>query len=118
MVTGKAEPWDSETPYFSVALLGAGLILGLVQPRRQLLHWCGVVLGQLAWQVAFLPLGPLMVVGVLFLLLWSLLALGGSALGSAIRWLASTLAPGRRDRGPSARRLPAGTATDDSSRGD
>ena len=94
-LTGKAEPWDSETRYFVTALSSAGLALGLVQPKRAFQHWLGVILGQLAWEIVALGAGPLFVVGLLLLPLWSLPTMLGSLLGSSIRWLVSRLARNR-----------------------
>lgn len=104
-VTGKPEPWDADTPYLSIALACAGLALGLVQPGRAAQHWLGIVLGQLAWEVAFLPVGPLIVVGVFFLAFWSLLTLLASLLGSLIRRVFSTPVGAVADRLPRRRVL-------------
>ena len=44
-----------------------GLLLGAVRPRRFWMHYVGVLFGQLIYMLLFLPLGPLIVIGLVFL---------------------------------------------------
>jgi hypothetical protein len=101
LITGHREPWDAESGYYPGALLSAGVLGGLVAPTR----WGSVAIGIFAGQVLVL-LGGVMVgpadgglwpLGVLFLGLYSVLALVGAALGTTLRRLRN-----RRDgsRGP------------------
>ena len=83
--TGMAEPWDAETPYYFVSLFGAGLIAGILCPRHILAVFLGIVIGQLLYMLIFLPLGPLIIIGVPFMFGYGLLALLGAFLGEAIR---------------------------------
>lgn len=84
-LTGKAEPWDAESPYYFVALTVAGIISGLVVPKHAWAHYVGALLGQLAYGLAFLKLGPLFVLGLLFLAIYSLIFFGAAAIASSFR---------------------------------
>jgi hypothetical protein len=84
-LTGHREPWDSDTLYYFASLLIAGVLLGIFRPRRIWTHTVGIFLGQLLYVLAFLSVGPLIVVGVLFLAGYSLLCMVGAALGSRVR---------------------------------
>lgn len=81
------EPWDSETLYYPLALLLAGLISGYLWPRKFRMHYLGIVSGQLAYMLIFISLDPLMIVGVGFLAVYSLLSLAGVMGGVRIRRL-------------------------------
>lgn len=48
-------------------------------------HYVGSIFGQLLFALLFLPIGPLAVIGLLFLMMWSLLFLVGAYLGSRMR---------------------------------
>ena len=87
-LTGRTEPWDSESLYYVASLAIAGVLLGLSRPRRVWIHPVGIVLGQLLYELLFLPIGPFLGVGVLFLVAYSLLSLVGALLG---KWLRLTL---------------------------
>jgi hypothetical protein len=84
-LTGKAEPWDAESPYYFVALALAGIISGLVVPKHLWAHYVGAVIGQVTYELAFLKLGPLFVLGLLFLGLYSLIFFGAAAIASSFR---------------------------------
>jgi hypothetical protein len=89
LITGRREPWDVEGGYYPAALLGAGVLGGLLAPR----HWLSVALGVFAGQVVVLlggvmaepASGGLWPLGVLFLGLYSVLALLGAGLGASMR---------------------------------
>lgn len=51
-LTGQAEPWDSQSPYYNVALLLAGLAVGLGWRRHFWIGTLGVYLGQVSWVYA------------------------------------------------------------------
>jgi hypothetical protein len=88
-ITGHQEPWDSPGMYYGAALLGAGAIGGFVVPG----HWAEVAVGVFAGQAVVLlarvlsepESGGLWPLGILFLGLYSLLALLGAGLGSGLR---------------------------------
>lgn len=85
LLTGQQEPWDSDGVYYPVSLFAAGIVLGMIGPRVIWAHAIGIVLGQFLYMLIFLPLGPLMILGVVFLIGYSLFTLGGAGLGAAIR---------------------------------
>lgn len=84
-LTGHTEPWDSDGLYYPLALFAAGILLGSIGPRAIWAHAVGIVLGQLLYMLFFLPLGPLLLLGVVFLAGYSVLTLGGAGLGAAFR---------------------------------
>ena len=92
-LTGRQEPWDAVGIYYPAALLGAGLVGGFVVPG----HWGEVAAGVFTGQ-ALVLLGRAMSdpgssglwpLGLMVLALYSLLALVGALLGSALRRLAN-----------------------------
>jgi hypothetical protein len=92
LITGQREPWDAEGGYYPAALLGAGILGGVVTPR----HWLAVALGVFGGQVMVLlggvmaepASGGLWPLGILFLGVYSVLALLGAGLGASVRRLA------------------------------
>jgi len=88
-VTGHQEPWDSPGMYYPAALLGAGVIGGFLVPG----HWAEVAVGVFTGQAVVMlarvlaepASGGLWPLGVLFLGVYSLLALLGAGLGSGLR---------------------------------
>jgi hypothetical protein len=91
-ITGHQEPWDSPGMYYSAALLAAGVIGGFLVPG----HWAEVAIGVFAGQAVVLlarvlaepASGGLWPLGILFLGLYSLLALVGAGLGAGLRRIA------------------------------
>jgi hypothetical protein len=91
-ITGHQEPWDSPGMYYSAALLAAGVIGGFLVPG----HWAEVAVGVFAGQAVVLlarvlaepASGGLWPLGILFLGLYSLLALVGAGLGAGLRRIA------------------------------
>lgn len=89
LITGRREPWDAEGVYYAAALLGAGIFGGVLAPQ----HWLSLALGVFGGQVAVLlggvmtgpASGGLWPLGVLFLGLYSVLALLGAVLGASVR---------------------------------
>lgn len=80
-MTGHAEPWDSGSLYYVIALTLLGLALGALstRPRAILLIPMGAWLGQVLYIVLFLPLGPLFVAGLVILAAYLVLPLIGAA---------------------------------------
>ena len=84
LLTGRREPWDAEGPYYAVALLGAGVLGALLAPQ----HWRSIPLGVFLGQAAVLlggvladpGDGGLWPLGVIFLGVYSLLALFGAGI--------------------------------------
>ena len=95
LVTGTAEPWDAESPFYFVSLLGAGAVAGALGSPNKWWRWpVAIYLGQALWGAAifirdllgfgsagmnfFFPLG-------LIALLFSLLPSGiGAACGQLV----------------------------------
>ena len=84
-LTGKAEPWDAEWPYYFVALAVAGGVSGAVVRRHLWAHYLGAVLGQVAYELVFLKLGPLFMLGLVFLAGYSLIFLASAALVASFK---------------------------------
>ncbi|MBA3318434.1 MAG: hypothetical protein H0T50_10140 [Gemmatimonadales bacterium] len=88
-VTGRHEPWDSAGVSYPAALLCAGAIGGFMVPG----HWAEVAVGIFSGQAVVLlarvlldpASGGLWPLGMLFLGVYSLLALIGAGLGSGLR---------------------------------
>jgi hypothetical protein len=83
--TAFKEPWDAPGLYYSAALLLAGMLSGVIKAKPLWAHYLGSIFGQLLYAMVFLPSGPLAVVGLLFLALWSLLFLAGAYLDALVR---------------------------------
>jgi hypothetical protein len=86
-VTGIVEPWDADSPYYIVALVAAGLITGWLCPRRIWPILPGLALGQFAYAIAFVPMGPLFVIGFVFLFVFALVAIVAALASSRLRRL-------------------------------
>ena len=95
LVGGAVEPWDSEWPYYSLALLTGGFAMGILGLRPLWLMYLGVVSGQLAYGLFFLPLGPLFAVGIGLLCVYSLLTLLAAIGGERVRRRLSRKAEGK-----------------------
>lgn len=91
-ITGRLEPWDANGPYYPAALLAAGFVGGVLVPG----HWGEVAVGVYTGQALVLlgrvlsdtGSGGLWPLGLMVLALYSLIALAGALLGSALRRLA------------------------------
>lgn len=84
-LVGVSEPWDAASLYYPVALLVAGVIAGLLTPRPLWAHYLGGLLGQLGYMLLAIRFDPLLLVGLLFLLSYTLLLLLGAALAAWVR---------------------------------
>ena len=97
LITGRREPWDAEGGYYAGSLLGAGVLGGLLLPEHS--HWfvAGIFVGQVLVLLGAVLRDPssggLWPLGVVFMALYSLLALLGATLGSALRRIRSRRAP-------------------------
>ena len=88
-ITGHREPWDAPGVYYAGALLVGGALGGLLVPG----HWVEVTIGIFAGQslvmlggvMAEPAIGGLWPLGIMFLGVYTSLALLGAALGSAWR---------------------------------
>jgi hypothetical protein len=85
VMTGRFEPWDTESLYYPAALILAGLASGSILPRPRWAHYAGVCTGQFAYELLFLEQGPLLLLGVLFLLGYGVIFLAGATVAGMIR---------------------------------
>lgn len=85
LLVGRQEPWDADGQFYLLALVVAGVIAGFVTPRPLWAHYLGAFVGQLAYEVSFLPMGPLLVLGIAFLLGYSVVFLMGAAVAGILR---------------------------------
>ena len=74
-VTGEIEPWDADSPYYIVSLILAGTIVGGLIPKHLWTVFLGVVVGQIIYMLIFIPSGPLLLIGIVFLVGYGLLSL-------------------------------------------
>ena len=82
--TQEVEPWDAESPYYFAALFIVGGLGGLLFPRHILAAFLGIVVGQLTYMLVFLPLGPLVPLGIVFLFGYGLFSFLGLLLASRV----------------------------------
>ena len=80
-LVGHLEPWDADGPFYPLALLVAGVVAGLLIPGPLWAHYLGACIGQFAYEMLFLDVGPLLVLGLAFLLAYSVVFLLGAAIG-------------------------------------
>ncbi len=85
LMTGYQEAWDAPGVYYYIALLVAGVISGFIAVKALWAHYVGGIFGQFLYGLLFLTMGPLAAVGLVFLVLWSFIFLGGAYLGSHMR---------------------------------
>jgi hypothetical protein len=84
-LTGQREPWDADFPFYLVALLVVGAVSGAFAPKPLWAHYLGSFIGQLGYEVIFLKIGPLFVLGAMFLLSYCLVFLAAATLTGYIR---------------------------------
>jgi hypothetical protein len=85
LITGHKEPWDNAGHYYPLALLAAGFLSGLVSPPIRWAHYVGSILGQVVFELAFLAAGPLIAVGVLFMMVYAVVFLLAALLAGYLR---------------------------------
>jgi hypothetical protein len=88
---GQAEPWDGNRPWYALALLLCGLLLGYLGSAHSFAAVAGVFLGQLVVLLGRVISSPetsegLWMVGVVFLAGYTFVATGlGAVLGTVLR---------------------------------
>ena len=89
ILTGHREPWDTEGQFYVAALSIAGFVVGAIAPRPRWAHFLGSFAGQLGYQLIFLRIGPLVLVGAGFLLVYCAIFALAAALAAGVReWVA------------------------------
>lgn len=68
VLTNYREPWDTEGQFYVAALVIAGAIAGAIAPKPLWAHYVGTFMGQLGYELLFLRIGPLVVIGAILLL--------------------------------------------------
>lgn len=84
-LTGYQEPWDADGFFYFGALVVAGSAAGAITPRPLWALYLGALIGQLAYELIFLRLGPLFLLGAAFLLGYSAVFLVAAALAGSFR---------------------------------
>jgi hypothetical protein len=82
---GLREPWDTDGNFYVAALFVAGLVAGTVSPKPLWAHYVGVLIGQIGYELTILHVGPLFLLGVVFLLAYGLVYLVAAALAGYVR---------------------------------
>lgn len=83
--TGRSEPWDAPGAYYLVALALGGAISGAVVPRHLAMHYAGAIAGQVAYELLFLEVGALFVLGLAFLAGYGIVFLAAAAILAKLR---------------------------------
>jgi len=82
---GLREPWDTDGNFYVAALFVAGLVAGTVSPKPLWAHYVGVLIGQIGYELTILHVGPLFLLGVVFLLAYGLVYLVAAAFAGYVR---------------------------------
>ena len=84
-ITSQGEPWDGSPGIYAVALIVAGLLNGALVRRPFWVMYVGAVSGQLLAMLLLGRVGPLLPIGFVLLLFYTLLFLAGAFFGAAMR---------------------------------
>ncbi len=93
LLAGHAEPWDAGEYYFHVALLSAGAVTGALTPRPLWAIYLGAALGQALYEAVAIGVDGLYLLGLAFLLVYSLEFLAGAVIAGALRRLLRRASP-------------------------
>ena len=85
LLIGLNEPWDTDGDFYVTALVVAGMLAGGLCPNPLWAHYLGALIGQLGYELIFLHVGPLFLLGAIFLLGYALIYLIAAALGGYVR---------------------------------
>ena len=69
----------------AAGLVVAGAVSGAVVPKHLWAHYVGAVLGQAAYELAFLKLGPLFILGLVFLAVYNIIFVVAAAIVASLR---------------------------------
>lgn len=84
-LTGHAEPWDADGLFYLGSLMVTGLGAGALIPKSLWAHYLGSVAGQLIYEVLFLNIGPLFLLGAAFLLGYSVVFVLAATVAAYLR---------------------------------
>lgn len=85
LLTSHREPWDADGSFYIMALVIAGAVAGALAPKPLWAHYAGSFAGQLAYELFFLRVGPLFVIGAVFLLVYCAVFSMAAALAAFVR---------------------------------
>lgn len=85
LLTGHKEPWDSSSHYYPLALLISGLAAGLLGSHRKSAYYLGALVGQILYVLTFLKVGPLLLVGVGIIAVYSVAFYAAALLADYLR---------------------------------
>jgi len=85
VLTSHREPWDVDGSFYIVALLIAGAAAGAVAPKPLWAHYAGSFTVQLVYELIFLRVGPLVIIGAAFLLGYCTVFSMAAALAAFVR---------------------------------
>ena len=74
-LTGHQEPWDADGLFYVAALVVAGSVAGAITPRPLWGLYLGVLIGQFGYDLITQRIGPLFLIGAVFLLGYSVIFL-------------------------------------------
>src|SRR5512139_1065972 len=93
VLTSHREPWDVDGSFYIVALLIAGVLAGALTPRPLWAHYVGSFAGQLGYELLFRHIGPLVVIGAVFLLGYCAVYSIAAAFAALLRgWITTKIA--------------------------
>jgi hypothetical protein len=84
-LVGHYEPWDAGGLFYVAALAVAGALAGLLAPKPLWAHYLGALIGQSCYEVFILGIGPLFVLGAVFLLGYSIVFVVAAGLAIHLR---------------------------------
>ncbi len=85
LLTSQREPWDVAGSFYIVALLIAGGFAGAITPKPLWAHYVGSFVGQLGYELIFLRVGPLVIIGAVLLLFYCAVYTGAVTLAGIAR---------------------------------
>ncbi|MBX2885838.1 MAG: hypothetical protein KTR32_38130 [Granulosicoccus sp.] len=86
------EPWAGDSPHYYLSLATAGLVTGFLFPRQPWAVLIGVVMGQIAYELAYIHVGPTLLRDVLFSIGLGILAVAAAFTGAGLRHIACRIA--------------------------
>jgi hypothetical protein len=84
-LTGHREPWGADGFFYVGAMAVAGAVAGVLAPKPLWAHYVGAFTGQLMYEALFLKTGPLFIVGVVFLLGYSVIFALAASIAARVR---------------------------------